>query len=461
MASHPSSSSTISSSHSQHNGVTSKARLFLLASLAITWWIASLLPTYQPIIRAHFKSRLDEAVQKIPTIKIDWQPSDDPRAAYNASKTAMIIEPRAMPHLVPQLLHMIAVVPPDWRFLYIGSSESVTMLTRSTAVRHQQVIGKLDLMVLPEPWDVSSKEMVFRTLTDMRFYDEFLPGVEWILKYEYDSILCANSEVSLNEWLDWHWAGAPRSADDRFAGNGGLSLRRVSAIRKILGFQARYNDTTAEDEWFGERLWITPGLRVASGVDDALAVENVYKEKPMGYHVQEMGENLASEVWGNQEQRQQIIEYCPELYTVLNAKLDRERCPGDNGDGVLHPTPEEVQATLDQAAAIKDAQNKAAAQALQNQEDERRKKTEEDEKAAGGGAQTSRGSSSQTGSGNAAAEGETTEGQAAAREDADASTQDSSEEKSTMEEKAAEDEEPQEVNGPVHGFPSSNTDREV
>lgn len=175
-----------------------------------SWWIASLLPSYQPILRAQFQSRLEEARQKIPTIKLDWKASADPRAAYNASKTAMIIEPRVMPHLVPQLLHMIAVVPPDWRFLYIGSPESVTMLTRSSAVQHQQVIGKLDLMVLPEPWDISSKELVFRTLTDMRFYDEFLPGVEWILKYEYDSILCANSEVGLNEWLDWHWAGAPR-----------------------------------------------------------------------------------------------------------------------------------------------------------------------------------------------------------------------------------------------------------
>lgn len=175
-----------------------------------SWWIASLLPHYQPILRAQFTSRLEEARQKIPAIKVDWTPTQDPRAAYNASKMAMIIEPRVMPHLVPQLLHMIAVVPPDWRFLFIGSPESVTMLSRSTPVKHQQIVGKLDLMVLPDPWDISSKEMVYRTLTDIRFYNEFLPGVEWILKYEYDSILCANSEVSLNEWLDWHWAGAPR-----------------------------------------------------------------------------------------------------------------------------------------------------------------------------------------------------------------------------------------------------------
>lgn len=108
------------------------------------------------------------------------------------------------------MLHMLTVIPPDWRMVFIGSEKSVISVGRSFAVKHQQVVGKLDLMVLPEPWEIDSKEKVYRLMTDIRFYDEFLPGVEWILKYEYDSILCANSEQSLNDWLHWSWAGAPR-----------------------------------------------------------------------------------------------------------------------------------------------------------------------------------------------------------------------------------------------------------
>lgn len=162
------------------------------------------------MLQAELKSRLDEARQKIPTIKVDWHPNAEPRSTYNASKLALIIEPRPLPHLVPQMLHMISVVPPDWRFLFIGSNLSVISVGRSLPVRHQQVIGKLDLMVLPEPWEIDSKEHVFRLLTDVRFYDEFLPDVEHILKYESDSILCANSGKSLDEWLEWSWVGAPR-----------------------------------------------------------------------------------------------------------------------------------------------------------------------------------------------------------------------------------------------------------
>lgn len=230
-------------SHSPGIFAFTRLKLFLFVSLAITlvalapmhpsprrdcradlaslvsrrWWFASLLPHYRPIIEAKFKSRIDEAREKIPAIKVDWhQSDDDPRNAYNRSKVALMIEPRPLPHLVPQILHMMAVVPPDWRFLFIGSEKSVVSVGRAYSTKHQQVIGKLDLMTLPAPWEIDTKEKVYRLLTDTRFYSEFMPGVEWILKYEADSILCANSDDSLNNWLDWHWAGAPRLAPPPF-----------------------------------------------------------------------------------------------------------------------------------------------------------------------------------------------------------------------------------------------------
>lgn len=129
---------------------------------------------------------------------------------------AAVIEPRPLPHLVPQILHMISVVPLDWRFVFIGTNLSVASVARSHATKHQQAVGKLDLLVLPAPWEIDSKEKVHRLLTDVRFYDEFLPGVEWLLKYEYDSILCANSATDLNEWLHWDWAGAPRYEETEY-----------------------------------------------------------------------------------------------------------------------------------------------------------------------------------------------------------------------------------------------------
>ncbi|KAK4200483.1 hypothetical protein QBC40DRAFT_280038 [Triangularia verruculosa] len=312
-----------------------RTRIFLLVSLALTWWFASLFPHYKPAIQAQFRARLNEAIMKLPSIKVDWDTSVDLHDAYNASKVAIIIEPRPLPHLVPHILYMMNVVPPEWRFVFVGSKESVTGMEQAAAVRHWQMTGKLDLMVLPEPWEIDSKEKVFRTLTDIRFYDEFLPGVEWLLKYEADSILCANSEASLNDWLSWDFVGAPRRADDHFAGNGGLSLRRVSTIRRVLGFQARLNDSDPEDEWFGKRVYVLPGAKVASGVEEALAVEDVYREGVMGFHVRDGGNNLADGVWRPKEQRKRIFQYCPELTMIMDMKLERERCPEDRGNGLM------------------------------------------------------------------------------------------------------------------------------
>ncbi|KAK0646009.1 hypothetical protein B0T16DRAFT_151076 [Cercophora newfieldiana] len=312
----------------------SRGKVLLVVSLAITWWFASILPLYKPVIKEKFKARLDDALQALPSVNIDWsRPSHDLRDAYNSSKVALMIEPRPLPHLVPHLLHMISVVPPDWRFLFIGSQESVVSVGRAYATQYQQVVGKLDLMVLPEPWEISSKEHVFRTLTDPRFYNEFLPDVEWILKYESDAILCANAETSLNEWLDWSWVGAPRAAafngqaQGNPPGNGGLSLRRVSAIRRVLSFQARYNDSEPEDEWFFKRIYLLPDVKVASPTEQALSVEDVYFPNAMGYHVRDGGRSsLPYQVWGDEGQRKEIFNYCPELSMIMEMKLERERC---------------------------------------------------------------------------------------------------------------------------------------
>lgn len=100
---------------------------------------------------------------------------------YNDSKLALLIDPSPLPHLVPLMLHMMAVVPPDWRFLFIGSQWSIYMVARAPSIQHHLDLGRLQLMQLPEPWAISTDEDRSRLLTDARFYSEFLPGVEWLL----------------------------------------------------------------------------------------------------------------------------------------------------------------------------------------------------------------------------------------------------------------------------------------
>lgn len=70
----------------------------------------------------------------------------------------------------------------------------------------------------------------------------------------------------------------------------------MSAIKRVLGFQKRHNDSEPEDEWFGKRLAAMPGEKVASKFQGALAVENFFMDKPMGYHIRAGGTQLNPEV---------------------------------------------------------------------------------------------------------------------------------------------------------------------
>lgn len=162
------------------------------------------------MVQAELSIRVQEARRRIPNLVLDWKPAGHGRTQYNASKVALLIEPRPLPHLVPLITHMASVVPPDWRFLFIGSPWSVYNVGRAPVIKYQQAVGKMTVMKMPKPWTVDGKEDISRLLTDARFYQEFLPGVEWVFKYEHDSILCANSPKDLDEWLDWSWAGALR-----------------------------------------------------------------------------------------------------------------------------------------------------------------------------------------------------------------------------------------------------------
>jgi len=121
-----------------------------------------------------------------------------------------MIEGRPIHHLLPQLVFMINVVPLDWKLVFIGSEKSVYMASRSFSTQKHIETGKLELIVLPQPWALDHKEDQDRLLTDIRFYDEFLPNAEWVFKYDADSILCANSDESLNNMLDFDWIGPVR-----------------------------------------------------------------------------------------------------------------------------------------------------------------------------------------------------------------------------------------------------------
>ncbi len=312
---------------------------------------------------------------KIPRVTLEYAGSQL-ESPFNASKVAFLVENRPLEILAPLILHMMSVVPPEWRFKFMGSIESVAYLNTSHAIQDQVKFGKLDLMYIPSNMSTSGQEMISRFLTNLWIYEQVLYPAEWLLVYQTDSILCANSKQSLNDWLDFDWVGAPWNPEGRFGGNGGLSLRRVSSIVQILRDQVRIDNSEAEDAWLSERLGYRPGARLANGTMSLVfsaeqhsgVLEKVEHEKansktkakppkksadkgidstpqdegwvegiddwregfyePMGYHTGDSGNTLHSTIWGTPELRRHVWDYCPEVKMIF--RMDAaEFVPGE------------------------------------------------------------------------------------------------------------------------------------
>ncbi|EFX00402.1 hypothetical protein CMQ_7404 [Grosmannia clavigera kw1407] len=285
---------------------------------------------------------------------IDYQ--SRARARYNESKVGLLIENRSFPVLAPLMLHFISVVPPDWRFRFMGSIESVKKINESVAIQEQVRAGKLDLTYIPSNMTTGSQEEISRFLTTLWLYETVLQPAEWLLLFQTDSILCANSQRNLNDYLEYHWIGAPWTKDSRWGGNGGLSLRRVSAMIDVLREQVRIDGSDPEDVWLAERLGHRPKSKVANGTVsltfsgesfegaetrlDNFTLSNANSSEiaaaakagklvdgvdnyrvgfyePMGYHTGGSGKYLNGHVWGTPEQRRHIWTYCPEVKMTL------------------------------------------------------------------------------------------------------------------------------------------------
>ncbi|KAJ4229811.1 hypothetical protein NW759_003179 [Fusarium solani] len=274
-------------------------------------------------------------------------PSSNPQ--FNASKLALLVETRPLPILAPLVLHLISVVPPDWPFLFMGSNDSLEAINASFAIRQRVTEGKLTLAPVPANMSVQGQEMVSRFFTNLWLYEEVLHPAEWLLVFQTDSIICANSKHDLDEYLEYDWVGAPWNPNSAWGGNGGLSLRRVSRIIDVLQNHQRPHDAEPEDVWLTERLASHPEAKLANGtvsltfsgelhsglpekVDKMRSNVTLEDNKntrgiddwrvgfyePMGYHTGGGGVWLHAPIWGTPELRRHIWSYCPEVKMTLD-----------------------------------------------------------------------------------------------------------------------------------------------
>lgn len=117
---------------------------------------------------------------------------------------ALLIENRRVPHIAPMILAFMSTLPPDWRFRFMGSEESVVYVNRSAAIRQQARAGKLDLTHIPKNMTTNGQEDISRFLTNRWLYETVLAPAEWLLIFQTDSTCCV-----LQKPLDCDWLTIP------------------------------------------------------------------------------------------------------------------------------------------------------------------------------------------------------------------------------------------------------------
>lgn len=263
---------------------------------------------------------------------------------YDPRKVAVLIENRPMTNLVPILLHFTSTIPPEWRVQFIGSDESVALVNSKPAIRQHVAIGKMDLKYIPSNTSVAGQNEISAFLTDPWFYEHMIYPAEHLLIFQTDSMLCSRSQQSLNDWLEYDWVGAPWPYRDD-GGNGGLSLRKVSAILDILRATSWSPAGGFEDWWLVDQLSKRPGAKMASQtLQTNFSGEQMRSVRPMGYHTGNGGNTLHGSNWGTPELRKQIYDYCPEIKMMLrvdaakyvpgncNEKWKKRDMQGDEGE---------------------------------------------------------------------------------------------------------------------------------
>ncbi|KAI9733849.1 MAG: hypothetical protein M1818_007116 [Claussenomyces sp. TS43310] len=291
--------------------------------------------------------------------------SRNPVHPLTSNPVAAIIENRPLTNLIPLILHFAAVLGPDWPII-IFTSLNTTNIKASAPFERALASSQIRIHALPPQQSFTSHRDVSAFLTGPWFWEQLAPASH-VLLFQSDSIICANAEQKMEDFLQYDFVGAPIASGLGQGYNGGLSLRNREMclnitrnnsweemwqenadLRKqqeeqkhqqIQEEQAQHEasqegstqrrsdifpDNPAEpfedyeDQWFFKRMTELPlqldgrpGANLPSEeIAKTFAVETVYHEQPLGYH--QPGVFIADKI-------SEIEAWCPE-YRLTSGK---------------------------------------------------------------------------------------------------------------------------------------------
>lgn len=202
-------------------------------------------------------------------------------------KCAVIIEPRAHPHLSAVIRNVMHFLDDSWGLCIVHGTQNRRFV-------EQMIEGWGEVLLL----DCGEADMPGHIYSDYKASLQFWRQVpsETVLMFETDSVLRRHG---IDEFLEyayvgapWVWAlngtgagGAAEGPAEGPVGNGGLSLRKRSAMLRILerhGYDRLPG--TSEDQFFSRWLY-RGGYRLPSlETAGAFSTETIFQPHSLGLH---------------------------------------------------------------------------------------------------------------------------------------------------------------------------------
>lgn len=260
-------------------------------------------------------------------------------------KVAVILETRPLPHLLPLLLHFSSVLGPEWPIYLFTSPQIVRTLFESPAFNRSVEAGRIEPRTFPlgTPDDYPFHNLLKRAefLTRPWFWESLMPA-DHVLMFSADSMICSKSWLSIDDFLQYDFIGAPLepgdpTIDEIVGVSGTLSLRNREAMVSIARETnwekgaSYYRDGEGvlrkrlEDEWFWDSLatapiyvkgrkWATlPDLKAAR----MFAVGAMWGDEPFGYD---------GALARHDSRRVEMLSWCPEYgISLLASAQERDQ----------------------------------------------------------------------------------------------------------------------------------------
>ncbi|KAI8589010.1 hypothetical protein BDZ88DRAFT_420005 [Geranomyces variabilis] len=247
------------------------------------------------------------------TPKVYYPPDPVRLTSGGGAKTvAAIVETRTGTNLLPIILHFSGVLGPNWPIHVFKGPDNTALFHSSAAVRRLMASGGIVLHDLPTGTAIKTHDDVTALFTSKWLYQSLAPA-QHVLFFQTDSILCANSEHRVEDFLKFPLIGAPIIPRYGSGYNGGLSLRHIPSVLRTLEQFPWAQHPIIEDQYFAINMAKLDGIKLPTTEEAMLfSVETHWYDRPMGYH--------QAQRW-NKDRMPEIVKWCPEVLLTEEGAL--------------------------------------------------------------------------------------------------------------------------------------------